>query len=112
MSKLFSVVHVDPDESTESRIGDLEVAPDGLLSVIAAEEGCEEFLQQFVDSLNDQVNIQVKMPGKARYAVSSKTYERDAPDFLEGMKQYVKHYYSIELRSNEDFADSDEFTDL
>ena len=112
MSRLFTVVYVDPDDASEATIGELELASDGLLEAIRSEEGCGEFFQQFIDSLNAKASIQVKIPSETRYSVSTRTYERDSPDFVEGMKQYVKHYYSIELRSQDDFDQSDDFADL
>jgi hypothetical protein len=102
--EVLNVVYIDPDTAAESDLGQLELGPGGQLSLLDIEEPVEEFLTGLVESLNAKDAITVKTPGGRRYALGSKAYERSAPDFLEGLREYVRHYYSIELRSNRDLA--------
>jgi hypothetical protein len=66
---------------------------------------CHVFLTTLVEQLNAKEVIAVKVPGQVRYAVASHEYSRSSPEFFEGMKLYLKHYYSIDLLSATDFAD-------
>lgn len=108
-----TVVLVDPDDQSESVIGEFELATDGLLELRSAEGPCEEFLSDVVDSINQKDVLSVKVPGKKKYAVSTRYYSRDGDDFLDGLKTYLNHYYSLELRSSQDLVDHpDEYEGL
>jgi hypothetical protein len=112
-AQLLTVVYVNADEGTEAALGQFEMGPDGQLTVVDAEPTVEEFLTGLADSLNEKDSVSVKVGGAERYALEMETYARGDANFLDGVKGYLKHFYSIELRSKDDLAARpDEFQGL
>lgn len=111
--KLLNVVLVSPENGEPSVLGQISVGQNCELALITAPDVCQEFLTKLIEELNAKDSIAVKVPGQARYAVASQEYSRSSPEFLDGLRLYLKHYYSIELLSAMDFADQpDEFEPL
>ncbi len=102
----YSLVLIQPDSGEESVLGQVSVGELSELTLVTAPEACEEFLRNLVEQLNAKAAVFVKVPGKQRYQVSSIQFERSAPNFFEGLQKYLKHYYSIEMRSSTDFANN------
>ncbi len=54
-----------------------------------------------------------KVPGRHKFAIKTKTYQRTEPDYLQRLREYVRHYYSIKPLSLENATETaEEFEDL
>lgn len=97
-------VHVDPDDQTESLLGELIVAADGQLRLVAAAPATLDFLDGLVESLNAKDSVNLKGPGEEKYALSAEEHKRTDAGFVDALKRYLGQFYSIELRDPRDFA--------
>ncbi len=112
-TRILKLIEVDPDDGTETPWGEVELAPDGILSVASADSFYEEYAQKFVDSINEKDRINVKVPGEKKFSIQIKSYLKSEPDFLQGLREYAQHYYSLKLLSDEDTEETaEEFEDL
>ena len=86
---------------------------DGRLRVLSSEPGLLGYLNDIADDLNARDEITQKVPGELRNALEARYVPRDAPDFLDVLKEYVSKYYGLELRSSADMQEEKaDFIDL
>lgn len=111
--KLLTVVFIDPTDDQEKILGEVSLNESGELALVNAPEEATDFLDSLVEQLNNLGSIRVKVPGNERYTVESREYTRTASNYLEGLRIYFQQYFSIELRSADDFTENaDDFTPL
>lgn len=104
----LQVVHVDPDDGTETPLGEVDYGGDGMLSLVEAVEGQEAFLDEFVDEMNGQEELNLKVPGEEKFSLTARTYRRGDADFFSGLRDYARHYFAVALVSEEDLDGAEE----
>ncbi|MCB9765086.1 MAG: hypothetical protein H6739_35255 [Alphaproteobacteria bacterium] len=111
--RLYSAIRLDPDTEEVMPVGDVEIDADGRLRVLSSEPGLLGYLNDIADDLNARDEITEKVPGELRNALEARYVPRDAPDFLDVLKEYVSKYYGLELRSSADMQEEKaDFVDL
>lgn len=96
----FDVFLVDDETDDQTRIGQVEFGPNGMLTVLEATPDQENFLYSTVDTINKKdVMVEKLAPGPdaPRYSVSSRAVARTDKDFLPVLQNYLKTYYGLIL---------------
>src|ERR1700678_3105516 len=105
--KKLKAVHIDPEDGSETQLGECEYSDQGRLTLVSAEEEFRQFLQNFIDTANRGAELVVKSSpeeGEERYGLSARIYKRSSPDFSRGLRNYALCYHSVALTSPEDEA--------
>lgn len=105
--KKLTAVLIDPDDGSETVLGTVEVAADRMLYTDESAPPHEELLDEILASINAEETIRVRVPGKAKFQITTERYERSDAGFLDAVKQYLSHYYGVELRESAAGLDDD-----
>jgi hypothetical protein len=97
----FRVTHVSPKDESRAELGEVELGKEGRLRAFRASPGYERHLANFVEEINAKEELNVKCPPppgeKGEDTVYVRPYVRSSPDFPQGLKDYARRYFAIEL---------------
>ena len=96
----LTAVLIDPDDDSETVLGTITAGADGILSPVAPADNYGELLDEILASVNEKETIRVRVPGTGKFEITTERYERTDPGILDAVKQYLSHYYGVELRAS------------
>lgn len=98
-SERYLMVQVDKSKKTEVPLATVSITRAGIISVLSvAEDSARPLLDTILQQVNSQNELKVKIPGQGQFHTATKPYLRSDADFLEGLKKYIQHFFSVELR--------------
>src|SRR5579862_1477105 len=101
----LQAIYVDPDDESETSLGEIVVAHNGLLAVLSAHGEYADFLEDFVVTMNGKEQFNVKRPAPPdapQYRIFGEVYDRTKSDFVEGLKAYAATHYNLKLVTEEE----------
>ena len=101
----LNAIYVDPEDETETVLGEVAVSPDGQVSVISAHQEHLGFLEEFANAVNQKAVLHVKTappPGAPMFQLRGRAYDRSDPKFVEGLKLWAGKYYALKLCTDEE----------
>lgn len=96
----LTAVLIDPDDGSETLLGAVSAGDDGILSIVSSVGNYGQLLDEIVASVNGKETIRVRVPGTAKFQITTERHERDDPGILDAVRKYLKHYYGVELRAS------------
>lgn len=101
-SQVVQAIRTDPDTGEAKPIGDLSVDAEGMLAVVAARPGSEDFLAELVKDMNKKSHVNVKAPPPPELDTDdagrfAKRVPRTDPGFFEAVQTYLRYYYNVAL---------------
>lgn len=101
VSESLSVFRTDPATGEESRIGAIEYAASGQMTVLDVDPAFDATLRAAVQAMNGKAEIVELVPPDAPdaepHALASRITKRGDEAFFEAMAGYMERYYGFSL---------------
>lgn len=102
----FRVTHVSPKDDSRTELGEVELGAEGQLRSRQPSPGYERHLNNFIEEINAKKELNVKCPPppgvKGENTLYVRPYVRSEPDFPQGLRDYARRYFALELAPVED----------
>jgi hypothetical protein len=97
---LTAVLH---EGDREMVVGQVTLDDRARISVVSTQPGREEWLRRLTQRMNEKAVMHIDGPppkGSPRETLASRNVRREDPAFVPALKNYLRTYYDLELRSD------------
>jgi len=100
LTQILDVYRIDPDGAEAQRVGEVEFAPDGRLSLTDVDPDMATKLRQAILAVNGQEEIVELAPPDAtaeRYDLGTRVTKRTESGFFDAVNRFLARYYGFSL---------------